>query len=50
MDDMVYQADEMGNTYHEYYEVTLMEDYHNNWLQILCVDLANEDINFYLQT
>ena len=32
MDDMEYQVDEMGNTEHEYYEVTLMEDYHNNWL------------------
>ena len=50
MDDMEYQTDEMGNTYHEYHEVTLMEDYHNNWLHIRCVDLTNEDINFYFQT
>ena len=46
MDDMEYQVDEMGNTEHEYYEVTLMEDYHKNWLHIRSVDLTNEDIDF----
>ena len=50
MDDMEYQVDEMGNTEHEYYEVTLMEDYHYNWLHIRCVDLTNKDINFDFQT
>ena len=46
MDDMEHQVDEMGKTEHEYYEVTLMEDYHKNWLHIRSVDLTNEDINF----
>ena len=49
MDDIEHQVDEMGNTEHEYYEVTLMEDYHNNWLHIRSVDLTNEDINFDFQ-
>ena len=48
--DMEYQVDEMGNTEHEYYEVTLMEDYQNNWLHIHSVDLTNEDMNFDFQT
>ena len=51
MDDMKYQVDEMGNTEHEYYEVTLMEDYHNIWFHIRSVDLTNnEDINFNFKT
>ena len=50
MDDMEYQVDEMGNTEHEYYEVTLMKDYHNNLLHIRSVDLSNEDINFDFKT
>ena len=48
--DMEYQVDEMGNTEHEYYEVTLMGDYQNNWLHIHSVDLTNEDMNFDFQT
>ena len=50
IDDMEYQVNEMGNTEHEYYEVTLMEDYQNNWLHIHSVDLTNEDMNFDFQT
>ena len=50
MDDMEYQVDEMGNTEHEYYEVTSMKDYHNVWLHIRSVDLTNEDMNFDFQT
>ena len=50
MADMEYQVDKIGNIEHEYYEKTLMEDYHNNWLHICSVDLTNEDINFDFKT
>ena len=41
-----YDTEICGNTENEFFEITLMEDYLNNWLQIKSVDLTNDDISF----
>ena len=45
-DENEYKTEICGNTENEFFEITLMEDYLNNWLQIKSVDLTNDDITF----
>ena len=45
-DEKEYESQICASIENEFFEITLMEDYLNNWLQIKSVDLTNDDISF----
>ena len=45
-DEKEYESEICASIKNEFFEITLMEDYLNNWLQIKSVDLTNDDISF----
>ena len=45
-DEKEYEIEICASIENEFFEITLIEDYLNNWLQIKSVDLTNDDISF----
>ena len=45
-DEKEYESEICGSIENEFFKITLMEDYLNNWLQIKSVDLTNDGISF----
>ena len=46
-DEKEYETQICASIENEFFEITLMEDYLNNWLHIKSVDLNNNDISFF---
>ena len=46
-DEKEYEIQICASIENEFFEITLMKDYLNNWLQIKSVDLTNNDISFF---
>ena len=45
-DEKEYETEIFASIESEFFEIALMEDYLNNWLQIKSVGLTNDDISF----
>ena len=45
-DEKEYESEICASIENEFFKITLIEDYLNNWLQFKSLDLTNDDISF----